>query len=466
MMQPRVLKLALRAAAAILVLGAALHAATAAASKPNILVILTDDQGHVEFSGAGTRDLRTPAIDRIAREGIRFSNFRANCCVCSPTRAALITGRNPDRAGVPGVIRTDPAISWGYLAQGVPTLPDVLKPAGYHTALIGKWHLGLEAPNLPNQRGFDLFRGFLGDMMNDYWNHLRGGRNFMRRNGETIDSKGPHATDLFTDWACAYLEERAKAAQPFFLLLAYNAPHDPIQPPPEWLAKVKAREPGLPEARARLVALIEHLDAGVGRVLDTLDRTRLAGNTLVVFTSDNGGELNFAANNGALRSGKRNLYEGGIRVPFLARWPGQIRPGTTTELPAQTMDLFATACEVAGAPLPAGIDAVSQVAVLRGATPTVDPAAREFYFVCREGQPRNPASAGGKTFEALIRGDWKILQNSPFAPRELYNLRNDPQEEHDLAKAEPKVFAEMAALLTRHVQRGGGVAWQPPERAP
>ena len=439
-------------------------AAPTSALRPNILVILTDDQGIADYSGAGTKDLHTPNIDRLHREGVSFRNFRANSCVCSPTRAALLTGCNSDRAGVPGVIRGDPAISWGWLAQSAVTLPQALQPAGYHSALIGKWHLGLEAPNLPNARGFDFFQGFLGDMMNDYWTHLRNGKNYMRRDTETIEPPG-HATDLFTDWSCAYLEERAREApRPFFLLLAYNAPHDPVQPPPEWLAKVRARAPALPENRAKLVALIEHLDAGLGRVLATLDRTGLASRTLVIFTSDNGGELDQAANNRPWRAGKRHMYEGGLRVPFAARWPGQIQPGTTSDTPAQTMDIFATACEVAGVTPPSGIDAVSLLPALRGHSPPPDAPSREFYFVCREGSLRNPALSGGKTIDAAIRGDWKILQDSPTAPRELYNLRADPQETTTLAGQEPKVFAEMAAVLMKHVQRGGAVPWQPPTK--
>lgn len=446
--------------------GARLFAATTPREKPNIIVVLTDDQGYGDTSAAGPRDLRTPNMDRLQREGVRMSQFRANCCVCSPTRAALLTGRQPDRAGVPGVIRTDPLLSWGWLSPSAATLPEVLKPAGYHTALIGKWHLGLEVPNLPNARGFDFFHGFLGDMMNDYWNHLRAGKNFMRRNHEVIETAGTHATDLFTQWACDYLDERAREpARPFLLLLTYNAPHDPLQPPPEWLAKVKAREPGLTENRAKLVALIEHLDDGIGRVLDRLEHTKLAERTLVIFTSDNGGELNMAANNGALRSGKRFLYEGGLRVPFAARWPGRIKPGTVNDSPAQTMDLFATACDVAGVARPAGIDGVSLLPILRGEPPAIDPATREFYFVCREGTPRNPGNGAGKTFEALIHGDWKIVQPSPYAARELYNLRTDPQEATDLAQREPELFAEMSARLMKQMQRGGSVPWQAPEEA-
>ena len=214
-----------------------------------------------------------------------------------------------------------------YLLPGAKLLPQLLKQAGCHTAIIGKWHLGIGSPNTPTERGFDLFEGFLGDMMDDYWTHRRHGLNLMRRNQEVIDPQG-HATDIFTGWACEYLEARAKAGGPFLLYLAYNAPHDPIQPPPAWLEKVKQREPGISEKRAKLVALIEHLDFGIGKVLDTLDRTGLATNTLVIFTSDNGGVLANEANNGPWCGGKGHMYEGGLRVPGAARYPGRIQPGS------------------------------------------------------------------------------------------------------------------------------------------
>lgn len=420
---------------------------------PNLLVILADDLGRGEYSAFGTKDLRTPSIDRLCREGMTFDDFYANSCACSPTRAALLTGRYPDRAGVPGVIRHIPENSWGYLSPKATILPKVLKPAGYHTAIVGKWHLGLESPNTPNERGFDFFHGFLGDMMDDYWTHLRGGHNFMRRNQEVIDPKG-HATDLFTAWACEYLEERAKAGGPFFLYLAYNAPHDPIQPPPEWLDKVHRREPGLDEKRAKLVALIEHLDDGIGRVLATLDRLRLAENTLVVFTSDNGGFLQFGANNGPWRSGKTHVYEGGLRVPGAARWPGRIKPGSSTRHIALSMDIFPTLCEVSGVTPPAGIDGVSFLPTLLG-QPQPE-TQRDLYFLLREGGP----VFGGKTIEAVIRGPWKLLQDRPFSAQELYNLQRDPQETTDLAVKQRRVFNEMSAAMRKHLQRGGQVPWQ------
>ncbi len=443
----------------VLVLSLATFAG-AAATKPNILVILTDDQGRGDYSAFGTKDIRTPQMDRLCREGMTFQNFFANSCVCSPTRAALLTGCYPDRVGVPGVIREEtPSDSWGYLLPGVSLLPQRLKPAGYHTTLIGKWHLGIGSPNTPTERGFDFFHGFLGDMMDDYWTHLRHGHNFMRRNQEVIAPQG-HATDVFTGWACDYLAERAKVGGPFFLYLAYNAPHDPIQPPPEWLAKVKQREPGMTEKRAKLVALIEHLDAGIGKVLDTLDRTGLATNTLVIFTSDNGGVLANGANNGPWRGEKQHMYEGGLRVPGAARWPGVINPGSRTERMTLTMDIFATACEAAGVTPPQGIDGVSFLPTLIGKAQSSP--RRDLYFVRREGGP----AYGGKTIDAFRRDDWKLLQDSPFQPLELYDLKSDPQETTDLAAKNRKIFNELAAALRQQIQRAGAVPWQAPEHTP
>ncbi len=422
--------------------------------RPNLMIILTDDQGYADVSANGGKDVRTPNTDRLAREGMRFPVMRSNCTVCSPSRAAILTGRNPDRAGVPGVIRTQAADSWGWLSPSAPTLADGLKKAGYHTAIVGKWHLGLEAPNLPNQRGFDHFHGFLGDMMDSYTTHLRHGINYMRRNGETVDPEG-HATDIFTAWACEYLEGRSRTEEPFFLYLAYNAPHFPVEPPAEWLARVTAREPAMPALRAKNVAFVEHLDAGIGRVLDTLDRTGLASNTLVAFASDNGGSLPHGQCNDPWRDGKQSHYDGGLRIPFFVRWPGVIPAGSRCDYPGQTFDLFPTLLEAAGAPLPPDLDAVSLLPALRGGEP---PAPRDLYFVRREGGIRY----GGRSYEALIRGDWKLMQNDPYSPLELYNLKNDPQETRNLAASETKVFHGMAAALRARIQRGGSVPWQAP----
>jgi arylsulfatase A-like enzyme len=426
------------------------------AATPNFLVILADDLGHGDISAYRPgADVRTPHIDRLAADGLRFTAMRANCTVCSPTRAALLTGRYPDRAGVPGVIRTQPANSFGFLAPGIPTLANHLRTAGYHTAIVGKWHLGLASPNTPNERGFDFFHGFLGDMMDSYTTHLRHGNNYLRRNQQVITPTG-HATDLFTTWACDYLRERAAARQPFFLYLAYNAPHFPIEPPPEWLERVRQRAPDLDPRRAANVALVEHFDDGVGRVLAALRATGLEQNTLVFLSSDNGGSLPHAQNNDPWRDGKQSHYDGGLRVPFLARWPGTVAAGSLSDYAGLTFDIFATCLEVAGVARPTGIDAVSLVPILRAQPPPA--AVRELYFVRREGGP----PYGGNAYHALIRGPWKLLQNSPYSPLELYHLENDPPERTNVIAQNQKIARDLQAALGEHIRRGGAVPWQAP----
>ena len=425
-----------------------------AAERPNFLLIFTDDHGYGDVSAYHPSDVRTPNIDRIGTEGMLFTAMRANCTVCSPSRAALLTGRYADRVGVPGVIRTRADDSWGYFAPGVPTIADELKKAGYHTGIIGKWHLGLESPNLPNERGFEFFHGFLGDMMDSFTTHLRHGNNYMRRNREVIDPRG-HATDIFSDWATDYLRERAQAKRPFFLYLAYNAPHFPIEPPDAWLAKVKARAPQLDAKRAKNVAFVEHLDFNIGRVLAVLDETGLARNTVVVFSADNGGSLPHAQNNDPWRGGKQDHYDGGLRVPFMVRWPAQIKPGSRSDYAGLNFDLFPTFVELAGRKPSSELDAVSLVPVLRGET---NRQPRELYFVRREGGPQY----GCKSYEAIIRGDWKLMQNDPWSPLELYNVKDDPQEKNNLAATRKKEFNELATALRRHIQRGGATPWQRP----
>lgn len=427
------------------------------ATRPNFLIIFTDDQGYGDVSAYGSADVRTPHIDGIAAKGMLFTAMRANATVCSPSRAALLTGRYADRVGVPGVIRTNPADSWGYFDPRVPTLANVLGGAGYDTAIIGKWHLGLESPNTPNERGFAHFHGFLGDMMDSYTTHRRQGRNYMRLDAEEIDPKG-HATDLFSDWAVTYLRQHAKSTnRPFFLYLAYNAPHFPIEPPAEWLAKVKQRAPEMNEKRALNVALVEHLDSGIGRVLAALDESGLAENTVVVFSSDNGGSLPHAQNNDPWRGGKQDHYDGGLRVPFMVRWPARITPGSHADYAGLVFDVFPTLAEFAGVKQPEGLDAVSLAPVLRGESIN---APRDLYFVRREGG----ATYGGKSYEAIISDGWKLMRNDPFSPFELYHLKDDPHETRNIAASELRKVAELGATLRSHIQRGGRTPWQSPEK--
>ena len=426
--------------------------AAGAPAKPNLLIIYTDDLGYGDVSTYHASDVSTPNIDRLAAEGMLFTAMRANCTVCSPSRAALLTGRYADRVGVPGVIRTAPEDSWGYFKPDVPTLADELRKAGYQTALIGKWHLGLESPNTPNERGFDHFHGFLGDMMDSYTTHLRDGKNYMRFNSETIGPKG-HATDLFTDWACGYVRKQATAEQPFFLYLAYNAPHFPIEPPAEFLEKVRKRLPDLDEKRAMNVAFVEHLDDRIGQLLETLMEAGLEKNTVVVFTSDNGGALHYAQNNDPWRGGKQDHYDGGLRVPFMARWPGRIQPGTRSDYQGLNFDIFPTFLEIAGVTPSPTLDAVSLLPVLNGETIRKP---RDLYFVRREGG----LGYGGKSYEAIIHDGWKLMQNDPYLPLELYNLDSDPLEKHNLVKSHPAVAAKLSPRLRAHIQIGGATPWR------
>jgi arylsulfatase A-like enzyme len=420
--------------------------------KPNILMILVDDLGFGDLACQGAPDMKTPHMDALMRAGMRLDPFYANCPVCSPTRAALLTGRYPDLAGVPGVIRTHQKDSWGYLSQHITTLPRVLKKQGYHTAMVGKWHLGIESPNTPNEQGFDMARGFLGDMMDDYWTHRRHGYNYMVQNGQTIDPKG-HATDLFTQWSVEYITSRTQQAQPFFLYLAYNAPHTPIQPPEDWLKKVKAREPDITDKRAKLVALIEHLDAGIGQVIQALKDSGQSEDTLVVFTSDNGGQVNVGANNGALHGGKQDMWEGGIRVPCCAVWPGHIEPGARhTGQVAMTMDLYPTLCAAAEADITHPIDGINLLPTLLGQPQQVED--RFVFWVRREGGPRY----GGRAYYAVRRGQWKLLQNTPFEPMQLFDLNADPGEQHPLP-ATHKMYRELYQALQNHINRASGVPW-------
>ncbi len=424
----------------------------AANAKPNILFILVDDLGYGDLSSYGAIDLDSPRIDELMSESLRFDQFYANCTVCSPTRASLMTGRYPDLVGVPGVIRQNKENSWGFLDPSAVTLPDMLKRGGYDTAMIGKWHLGYESPNIPNERGFDFFHGFLGDMMDDYYTHRRGGINWMRKNRQEIDPEG-HATELFSDWAIDYLKDRQSNAKPFFLYLPYNAPHFPIQPPDEWLERTREARPELSEGRAKNVAFIEHMDHHIGRVLDALDDNGLREDTIVVFSSDNGGAANYFQLNGNLRGAKQDHWEGGIRVPTCVRWPGKIRVDRVDTL-GMTMDFYPTLCELAGLEVAHEIDGHSLVSFLlegdeRGLSD------RTMIWVRREG---GSTSRQGRAYYAIRKGPWKLQQSTAFEPMQLFNLEDDPLETTPVDNQ--KIHAELGAALNLHIQAAGQVPWQ------
>ncbi len=430
------------------------------AERPNVLIIFTDDQGFYDVSYYNKKDIETPAIDALAEAGMRFDNFYANCPVCSPSRAALLTGRQQDLVGVQGVIRDRIENSWGYWDPRSTSIATVMDRNGYQTALVGKWHLGLESPNLPNDRGFKYFKGFIGDMMDDYYHHRRNGHNFMRRNFVEIAPEG-HATDLFSQWAVDYIGEASKKEDPFFLYLAYNAPHSLIQPPEEWIEKVKKREPGISDLRAKFVALTEHMDYGIGQVVQSLKDNGVYDDTLVIFSSDNGGSLRFGSDNGPLRDQKGTVYEGGLRVPTAVVWKDKIQPGSSTNHTGMTMDIFPTILEACGIEWDGPIDGVSFAPVLSGKS--VDVSERPMIFSRREGG----LAYNGKTIEAIRIGDLKLVHNSPFEPYELYNVTRDPYEKNNLlADLQPSQFGkvtgfnELRARLAKHYQDRGRIPWQ------
>jgi arylsulfatase A-like enzyme len=438
-----------------------LNSFAAANEKPNVLVIMVDDLGYADLSSYGSTDLQTPHVDRLVSEGMRFNEFYANSCVCSPTRAALLTGRFPEFVGMHGVTRLHREDSWGFLTSDAIMLPNLFREAGYTTTLIGKWHLGLQEHNRPNQRGFDEFHGFLLGMMDDYWEHSRQGMQQMRRNETPIFPKG-HATDLITDWSIEALRRDVATGKPFFQFLAYNAPHFPVQPPIEWLDKVKVREHGISAKRALMVAFVEHLDHAIGQVLNVVDELGIRDNTIVMFTSDNGGLLSVASNNGLLREGKTHVYEGGIKVPACIRWPVAIKPGQTTDFPALTMDILPTIAELCGIPITHKIEGLSFAQLLLEGKQ--EPFTRAVYHMWLQKY---------KTKECIREGDWKLLNDQwhPEGERdgvayELYNIKQDPGEQNNLAESMPEKARMLADKLESHMTRTRQVEWKRPETEP
>jgi arylsulfatase A-like enzyme len=418
-----------------------------AQEKPNIIFILADDLGYGDLSCYGAKDIKTPNIDKMAQSGIKFTRAYANSTVCSPSRAAILTGNYPDLVGVPGVIRDMPDNTWGNLKDDLETLPGALKKLNYNTALIGKWHLGYESPDVPNERGFDYYKGFLGDMMDDYYTHRRAGVNWMRENKQVIDPQG-HATDLFTDWTLDYLETHKSKNKPFFLFLTYNAPHDPIQPPIEWLNKVKLREKDASIKRQSMIALIEHLDYNVGRILSYIQNSNFKDNTIIVFTSDNGGALQYGASNSPLSGGKGDMLEGGIRVPCLVQLPNS-KNSIECNTPLILMDFFPTLIKFAGGN---SIKGIPSKPILKLFNQEDNTAQRHMIWMRREGH-----LFGGKSYYAISDGRYKLLQNNPFTNYQLFDLAKDSLEIHPLDM--PEISTSLNKSLTKHIQNAGKIPW-------
>ena len=323
-----------------------------APARPNVVLIITDDVGYGDLSSYGAKDIETPNIDRIGRNGVRYTDFYAQP-QCTPTRAALMTGRYQQRYQLERAISTaGPTYETGLPATGR-SLPQLLKNHGYATGLVGKWHLGFKPEFSPNAHGFDYFYGFLSGYV-DFYHHTRGidGQRDFYENDKPVSDSG-YMTDLITARAKRFVEQNAQ--KPFFLEVAYNAAHWPFQVPdhPTRAANNGAfQAPGdsAPATRAQYKAMLERVDRGVGEILETLDKLGLSRNTLVIFTNDNGGE--WLSRNAPFFHRKDTLWEGGIRVPLLMRWPGRITPSTTSGRPGITMDLTRTILAATGAPVP------------------------------------------------------------------------------------------------------------------
>ena len=408
--------------------------------KPNIIYFLVDDMGFADTGFNGCTDIKTPNIDNLAKQGAVLDSFYAQP-VCSPGRAALLTGRYPMHTGIYNVVNPKGTGLRGPLPLAERTLAKALHDAGYTTAICGKWHLGSDSPEyMPTKRGFDFQYGYMGGTLNSF-THVAGDKTIGAmdwwRNDVASEDTG-YTTHLLAKEACRIISEQP-VGKPLFLYVAPNAVHRPLLSPDEY----KQPYANLPKDRMELAGMTAALDEGIGKIIAALEAKGLTNDTLIIFSSDNGGpSWNKSCHNGPLRGGKSDIYEGGMRVCAFATWPGKIPAGIHIREPLHVVDWFPTLCKLAGAsttqPLP--LDGVDIWPVLtRGA--------------------KSPHEAialiGARNGEYAIRvGDWKLLIN-PFefkrkvksSPVELYNLAEDIGEKNNLADAQPGRVKEMRARL-------------------
>jgi arylsulfatase A-like enzyme len=417
-----------------------------AANPPNILIIQADDLGYGDLGAYGQTHFDTPNLDRLAREGMRFTQYYAGDTVCAPSRAALMTGLHTGHTWIRGN---------GGNGQDVPlraedlTIAMVLRDAGYRTAVIGKWGLGDAGSGLPGPKGFEYSFGFLNQTHahDQYTDHLF-------RNGEPIKTDPrDYANDSFTAEALQFLGRDDR--RPAFLYLNYTAPHAELLVPEDSLAPFKGRFPETPFVNPRTdgtgyrsqplphaayAAMITRMDRDIGRIVDLVHTRNLDARTLILFMSDNGphveggGDPAFFNSAGGLRGVKRDLYEGGIRVPMIARWTGTIPAGRTSAFVAAHWDLFPTLAEIAGAKVPRALDGVSILRALRGRS---QPAHAFLYWEFHE----------GGFHQAVRMGQWKAFRQAPGQPLELYDLNMDPHEDHDLASRQPAIVLRIETYL-------------------
>jgi len=428
---------------AVLLLATGQQAAEGA-SRPNVVLILADDLGWTDLGCYGSDLYRTPHLDRLAADGARFTQNYSACTVCSPTRAALLTGKYPARVHItdwiPGRMPENPRLIVPDFNKQLPhdevTLAELFKDAGYTTASIGKWHLGGEGFE-PTTQGFDV--NIAGTNSGGPPSYIAPFKIPSLPEGKP----GEYLTDRIGEEAVRWIDQVKD--RPFFLYMPHFAVHTPIQPRPDLFAKYQAIErKSLVHQNAAYAAMLESLDNTVGQVRAKLDELKLSDNTLVIFTSDNGGRVPTTSNK-PLRVGKGSCYEGGVRVPLIIHWPGVTRAGHTIDTPVITMDLLPTIAEIAGLSIPTSVkpDGVSLTPLLRGSGPLAE---RPLYWHYPHYQHYQQ---GGTTPYAAVRsGDFKLIEFMADGRTELYNIKADIGEQHDLAASEPqKVKALRDQLL-------------------
>jgi len=409
------------------------------ATRPNVVLIITDDVGYSDIGSYGAPDIKTPHIDSLAKNGTRLTDFYA-APNCSPTRAALISGRYQQRSRIEnplGAARV--AQEQGLRATGR-TLPQLLKNNGYRTGLVGKWHLGYKPEFSPNAHGFDYFFGFKSGLI-DYYQHTdSSGEHDLFENGEPTHATG-YSTDLFTDRSISFIEK--SAGQPFFLEVAFNAAHWPFQIPdhpsvaPDNARFVQPQDDPT-NTRRDYAAIVERADQGVGKILATLERLGLTRNTLVIYTQDNGGE--WLSRNAPLFHRKNTVWEGGIRVPAIFKWPGRIPAGKTSAQVGITMDLTATILAVTNSPVPtdARLEGINLLPLLQEGARRTE---RTLFW---------RVTGAARRQRAVRQGDWKLLLDGGVPM--LYNLANDVGERNDLTNQHADIVKRLLTLITQWEQ--------------
>ncbi len=410
--------------------------APARQDRPNVVLIITDDVGYGDIGSYGAPDIKTPNIDSLAEAGTRFTDFYANASSCTPTRAGLISGRYQQRFALDRPLSATAADEALGLAATGRSLPQLLRGNGYATALIGKWHLGFKPEFSPNAHGFDAFFGFKSGYI-DYYEHTQSeGKPDLWEDHRPIEAKG-YMTDLITERSIGFITENA--GKPFFLEVAYSAAHWPYQVPDQPSRAIDNARHLVPHdqdpgTRADYVKMLERADQGVGDILATLDKLGLSRNTIVIFTNDNGGE--WLSRSAPLFGRKFTLWEGGIRVPTIVRWPGRIPAGGVSAQVGITMDLTASilAATRTNVPAAARLEGIDLLPVLEGRTPVQE---RTLFW---------RVQTSGLNQRAVRSGDWKLLIDGT-ARHMLFDVRSDTSERDDVAQQQTGVVRRLYQQL-------------------